>query len=303
MSIKPMKASDWDASKVKLPVLIQPKIDGVRALSLNDQGLTGRSMKQHGNRYVTRVYSDPILAGFDGEMAAEKETHQALCRLTTSALSSHEGEPYLLWWLFDYITSKTIALPYSERFKYMVEQFHRVRDMQHPLAGNLRIMPSITCTNMETLLECDDDFNDRGFEGSCLRDPCGQYKQGYSTIREGGLLRIKRFVDKDAVVLRIIEGERNDNPATIAPSGYTERSTHKENMVPNGMVGAMECLDIETQKPVTVGAGCMTHDERKHYFQNQHLLIGQTVKYKTFPKGVKDKPRFSPFQSIRAASD
>lgn len=303
MNYKPMKASDWNEKKVKLPVFIQPKVDGVRSVYLNNKGVTGRSLKSHGNRYVTKAYSDTVFMGLDGEMAAEKETHPALCRLTTSALSTHEGEPYILWWLFDYITPKTIALPYSERYKWLTDRYWEIHAMQHHLAANLRIMPSYHCKDMDELLYYDAKFNDDGFEGSCLRRPDGLYKEGYSTVTEGGLLRIKRFVDKDAIVVSIQEGQRNENTATIAPSGYTERSTHKENMVPNGMVGALDCIDIETQKPITVSAGSMDHDDRKRFFQNPHLIVGQTIKYKTFPKGVKDKPRFPTFQCIRSASD
>lgn len=303
MSYKPMKASDWDENKVKFPVLVQPKIDGVRSLFLNGKGITGRSLKPHGNRYVTRVYSDPIFAGLDGEMAAEHELNPALCRLTTSALSSHEGEPYILWWLFDYITPDTILMPYGERFKRLLEKYHQIVRSYHPLAGNLRMIPNYHCTDMEWLERYDNEFNSMGMEGTILRDPCGQYKQGYSTVREGGLLRIKRFVDKDAIVKGIQEGQRNENTATIAPSGYTERSTHKENMVPNGMVGALDCTDIETGQDIVVSAGSMGHADRVHYFNNPQLLIGKKIKYKTFPKGVKDKPRFPTFQCIRSDSD
>ena len=32
-------------------------------------------------------------------------------------------------------------------------------------------------------------------------------------------------------------------------------------------------------------------------------LVGHTIKFKTFPKGIKNKPRFPTFVSIRADSD
>src|SRR5690606_28483163 len=41
----------------------------------------------------------------------------------------------------------------------------------------------------------------RGYEGVMLRDPDGPYKFGRSTLREGTLLKLKRFEDAEAVVI------------------------------------------------------------------------------------------------------
>src|SRR4051812_23807544 len=109
--MKPMLASDWSEGKVQLPVIAQPKIDGVRALNMFGK-LTGRSLKTFGNPYVTSKFSGSALLGLDGEMAANHECHPDLCRLTTSALSSHKTQPFVLWWLFDYVTIDTKAWAY-----------------------------------------------------------------------------------------------------------------------------------------------------------------------------------------------
>lgn len=47
----------------------------------------------------------------------------------------------------------------------------------------------------------------------------------------------------------------------------------------------------------------MTHEERTHYWNNPDEIIGQYVKYRSMDTGVKDKPRFARFMSIRAESD
>ena len=74
-------------------------------------------------------------------------------------------------------------------------------------------------------------------------------------------------------------------------------------MIPNGMVGSLLCKDVKTGREITIGAGKMSHEERLLFFADQKRLIGQVVKYKHFPKGVKDKPRFPTFQSFRVDSD
>lgn len=309
--IKPMLADDYVESKIRFPVLAQPKIDGVRACNLEGP-LTGRSLKQHKNRFTTDFYSRPEYLGFDGEMAAGHECDADLCRSTSSALSTIEGAPYTLWHLFDLVRADTIQLKYVERLAMLTDYVAQLRATGH---DRLRVFPTYRAETLDELLRLDSLWLDMGYEGSIIRDPNGLYKQGRSTVREGGLLRIKRFIDAEAEVLSITEGQTNTNEATINPLGQTERSTHQANMIPNGMVGSLECRVLkqvkdsrgavlfEKDQTITVGAGRMTHDDREKYFKQPELLLKQIIKFKTFPKGVKDKPRFPTFQTIRAASD
>lgn len=313
--MNPMLASDWEQGKVRFPVMGQPKIDGVRGKNSHG-GLTGRSLKLFKNRYTTDFYSHDFFKGFDGELAAERETHPDLCRLTTSAVGTIEGTPFTLWWLFDYIHSGNMADPYVERYAQLIE---RVKQLQAPLtympwAGHLRIVPFKLITCMEELLAFDDENLDAGYEGTIIRDPLGKHKQGRSTVREGGLLRIKRFIESEAEVLEILEGETNQNEAQVNELGHQFRSSHQDNMVPNGLVGAMRCrafvdvLDrdrvvISKGQVFTVSAGNMPHDLRGYYFRNPQMLLGKAIKFKFFPKGIKDKPRFPTFVTIRDPAD
>jgi len=314
--VKPMLASDYDESKIRFPVIAQPKIDGVRALNMTGT-LTGRSLKKHANRHVTGYFSHSSLAGFDGEMAAEHECHPDLCRLTTSALSTIDGAPWILWHVFDYMTPETARLPYEQRLVAMAARVAQLQADTHlgDLAHHLRCIPSVMCASLEQLLEVDSTWLDMGYEGTIIRDPQGLHKQGRSTVREGGLLRIKRFIDFEVEITEILEGVTNTNEAQTNELGLQFRSSHQENMVPNGMVGAMmgrvikDILDAKGAvlfaegSIVKIGAGSMTHDDRVRYFKEPDLLLGQIAKAKMFPKGVKDKPRFPTFQSIRSMTD
>jgi DNA ligase-1 len=311
-----MLAEDWESDKVRFPVIAQPKIDGVRSLCLNPDGIcTGRSLKKHGNRYVTQYFSRPEFRGLDGEMAAEHETHPDLCRITSSALSKRSGDPYILWHVFDLVTPETVYLAYSERLNLLRQ---RVEQIQYSMANHgkhIRLIKWQICRTMPELLYYEEQLLNEGYEGVILRDPNGTYKCGRSTVREGGLLRIKRFVDAEIVVTSIQEGERNGNEAQTNELGQTFRSTHKEGMVPNKMVGAMTGVLTADLKgfdgellfakgeTLRVGAGRMTHSDRVLYFAEPHRLLGKTIKFRLFPRGVKDKPRFPTFQSIRSPED
>lgn len=312
---KPMLATDWDEAKLRFPLIAQPKIDGVRGLNMHG-GLTGRSLKLFKNRYTGRFYSQDFFKGFDGELAAAEETHPDLCRLTTSAVGTIAGEPFTLWWLFDYITPETVSLPYLARYGKLEDTINelQLRPDCHPWAGHLRLVPMKLIHTLEELLEYDAENLDCGYEGTIIRDPHGKHKQGRSTVREGGLLRIKQFTESEAEVLEIVQGESNQNEAQTNELGLQFRSSHQENMVPNGLVGSLTCRALATVEDrgrvviqegqvITVSPGNMPHDLRRYYFENQHELVKKIIKFKFFPKGIKDKPRFPTFVTIRAPED
>lgn len=310
-----MLASDWDENKLQFPVIAQPKIDGVRGLNMHG-GLTGRSLKLFKNRHTTHFYSQDFFKGFDGEFAAAEETHPDLCRLTTSALGTIAGEPFTLWWLFDYVAEHTIDLPYWDRRIALEKRVAELQSCVHyvPWAGHLRVVPSKLIANMADLVDFDAENLEKGFEGTIIRDPYGKHKQGRSTVREGGLLRIKRFIESEAIVKKLVEGESNQNEAQTNELGLQFRSSHQENMVPNGLIGSMECIAcqtvtdggrvvIEEGQVIAVSPGNMDHATRKHLFENPHLILEHRIKFKFFPKGIKDKPRFPTYVTIRMPED
>lgn len=309
--MKPLLADDWKEEKLVFPLIGQPKIDGVRGLNMVGK-LTGRSLKQFGNKHATQYFSHSSLIGFDGEMAAESEVHPDLCRLTTSALASHAGEPWIMWHLFDYVTPETRNNGYEYRWHYGNLMREKLEDSNPDLASHLRMVSSVFLRNRDELEEFDSKNLELGYEGTILRDPNAPHKEGRSGSKPI-LWRIKRFVDFEFLITGYEEGEHNANEATINPLGYTERSTHQANMVPNGMIGALLGLVVkdveiggvmfEAGSPIKVAAGRMTHDERKRYFENFGLLNNKIGKAKVFPKGMKDKLRFPTFQSLRDPAD
>lgn len=293
--MKPLLAANYDESKLVFPMIAQPKYDGVRGLTIQ-QRLVGRSLKTHANKHITDLFSQPQYNWLDGELTTHDVTDPACCRITTGDINRIGGQPnQLVWYLFDDIRPEMLELPYLQRLAAL-----KLRAENLPF---VQVVETKIVHNLEELLAYDDLNLDRGMEGTILRRMEGLYKQGRSTVRSAELLRIKRFVEEEAVVLSFEEGEMNNNEARTNELGRTERSTHKENMVPNSQLGTIIAKDIKTGETIRVAAGRMPHDDRKHFFKNPHEIIGQTIKYKYFPKGMKDKPRFPTFQTIRAASD
>lgn len=294
--LKPHLACDADLGKLAYPCILMPKIDGVRSVNF-DGHLTGRTLKRHGNYLVNNRFDGDEFKFLDGEMAFGGLTDSDLCRKTSSKLSRIDDPDIskLTWNIFDYLRSPNSH--YIARLQQLEEYLYKLNDPK------IKIVHYKQCKNLDELLEYETECLNLGFEGLIIRDPYARHKNGRCTVREGAYLRLKRFIESEAIVSEIIEGESNNNDAVINKLGQTERSSKKEGMVKNGMVGSMLCLDCVTGQLITVAPGKMTHNERIRYFKNPKSLIGKVIKYKYFPVGIKDLPRFPTFQCIRSQAD
>ena len=291
--MNPTLAQDIEKCKLSFPMIAQPKIDGVRACYI--ESFTGRSLKPFKNKAVMEVFSDPKYQHFDGEMAWGSINSSSLCRDTTSVLNTVNGSADdVVWHVFD-ITDKS-DWTYEKRYATLRERVAALNDPQ------VVAVPSQVVWNQEEIDALDASWVASGMEGTILRNPLAPYKSGRSGTSCGSLIRVKQFADAEATVVRVVQAMENRNEAKINELGHTERSSHQENMVPKDMVGALECVTASGQA-ITIGPGKMTHDERRHFWANQDLLVGRLIKYKSMVSGVKDKPRFPTFLSIRMEED
>lgn len=312
--MKPILACDVDLQKLTYPVMVFPKIDGVRALNI-DGRLVGRSGKQFKNRLNTEFYSDPRFNGFDGEMVVDRIVGYGICNETTSALGTIKGDIETRWCLFDYvIDGVNNEYPYQVRYQQLVDKVAELHRQDPSLLRRIWVIPFQLAQSQEELEAIEIELLEQQYEGLIVRDPNGAYKYGRSTAREGTFLRLKRFIDTEIEITHVVEGRSNQNELKANPHGYAERSTLSENMVPNGMVGtivgrALEDIEfcgriiVRKGDTIEVAPGRMTHSERRHYFENPHEIIGKIGKYQFFPVGVKDKPRFPTFQGFRDPVD
>jgi DNA ligase-1 len=298
--MKFMLASDADLGKISYPVLASPKIDGCRGGFLTEQ-FTGRSLKTHKNKNLTAFYSQSCFKGLDGELfVGDDAAAPDLCRNTSSVCGTIDSKVVPSFMVFDYIDEWGSA-PYIIRLARAKDKVLELQE-KFPL-HKIQLIESVTVNTAAELEAYERECLDDGYEGLILRDIKGLYKEGRSTVKEAGLLRIKRFTDAEALVTGLTEGVTNMNEAKTNERGLTERSSHQENKVPNGTVGNLLCKNLATGSEITVGPGNMTYDLRRHYFKNQHELVGKVIKYKSFVHGVKDKPRFPTFICIRDAED
>lgn len=310
--MKPQLAEDAQMDKVRFPCIVQPKIDGVRAMNLNG-ALTGRSLKTFEGFGITGYFSRPEFVGLDGEMTLGDKPNcdQRLCSATTGAMGRFKGETDmsdLHWWVFDYLPEPDVI--YRSRYSFLRA---KVNELNHP---RIHLVPMYECVGPNDLQRFINKFADQGYEGTIIRNPLAVYKPGRATLKGQELWRVKPWADAEILVTGITEGQVNSNEAKTNLLGRTERSSAKAGMVPNAQVGSIQGTmladfhDPITGKllfakglPITVGSGEMSVKEAMHYFANPDEIVGHIVKFKSMTHGVKDLPRFPTYVSHRLVQD
>jgi len=285
---KPHKACDADLTKVKFPAIIMPKLDGVRACFLNGK-FTSRTLKPFRNHRLDDAFGGPEHFALDGELVQGNPLDGNSCRRTTSFCSSFsentEGVSLPTWWIFDIINSDTY-----------VNRLRHIKGMR--FGAHVEQMPYQVVRDLSALHDAHSDYIGMGYEGTIIRSPKGLHKNGRCTTTEGAFLRLKDIADEECEILNVIEGQVNNNPATISELGYKTRSSHQENKIGNYMVGSLE-VQIPDGRIIIISAGRLTHDERRYYFEHKEGIIGRTCTYTFMPYGEKDMRRHPRFKSFR----
>lgn len=274
---KPMLAATAEISDIKYPVYASPKLDGIRGVVINGQ-LRSRSLKPVPNAHVTGLFSKKEFSGLDGELILGKPTAKDVYRVTNAACSRHEGTPDVKFYVFDRFNINAGFEIRNEGLKVFKGD------------SNIVIVEQQLFENPEDLLDYETACLDLGFEGLILRSPYGLYKFGRSTLKQQGMMKLKRFIDSEAKILEVIEEMENQNESKTNELGRTSRSSHAANLVPKGRAGALRVVDIRSNVEFKIGTG-LNDEDKVFYWKKRKAVIGKIVKYKSFPIGVKDAPR------------
>lgn len=285
---RPMLATDAELDKLRFPLLASSKLDGIRA-TVRDGVVYSRSNKPIPNKFVQEKFK--AYEYFDGELIVGEPTAHDVYRQTTSHVMSHDKVDFSVsFYVFDHIQHL------NERY------WHRMpSDTKFNLRTGVIAHQQRTIHTMTQLEDFEDLCLNQGYEGLILRDPDGPYKQGRSTVKEGYLLKLKRFLDSEAVVIGFEERMENQNVATTDERGYTKRSSHRANKVGRGDLGA---LVLRTSEGVEFSCGTGFSDpERAEIWASRDRVLGRIAKYKYFPVGVKEAPRHPVFLGWRDPKD
>ena len=296
MTFKPMLASPADLDKVVFPVYGSPKLDGIRAAVVEGK-LLSRSLKPIPNKFIYAQLSQAKLTGLDGELIVGSPTAKNVFNKTTSAVRRYDDEPEVMYCVFDL---HDLKLDYCDRLMAMR---NRVETAQVLAPGvKIQMLPQSLLRSRAELDSFEAMMVDLGYEGVILRSMDSPYKHGRSTAREGYLLKVKRFEDSEAIILSVEEEMFNGNEATTNELGRTKRSSHTAGKTGKDRMGKLHVRDVTTGVEFRVGTG-FDDEERLMFWGRPEHYIGQLIKYKFFPVGVKDLPRHPVYLGLRSSID
>lgn len=286
---KVMLATDAELDKLRFPLLASPKLDGIRAY-IRDGVVYSRSNKPIPNKWVQEQFK--MLDHADGELIVGHANSSTVYRDTVSHVMAHDKAGFdVVFHVFDHLLHLNDR--YTDRYQRLTFDMLRRNDVVRHT--------QLPVQTLDELLAYEEQCLNQGYEGLILRDPNAPYKMGRSTVKEGYLLKLKRFVDAEAVVIGFEERMHNGNEATVSELGRTKRSSHKAGKSGRGDLGA---ITARTQAGVefSIGTG-FTDAERAALWADRGSLIGRIAKYKYFPVGVKEAPRHPVFLGWRVKED
>ena len=294
--MKPMLASmitDMDA--LNYPVLASPKFDGIRALTLDV--LVSRNLKPIPNVYI-RERAKSLPNNLDGELILNNGTIAgATFSETSSAIMKRGGEPDVKYYLFDYVKD-SLNKPAISRQKDLLQVYLN----HHKTSDFIVLVISKPISNKTELLLYEEKCLADGYEGVMIKSTDGRYKEGRSTESEGYLLKLKRFMDSEAIVMGFAEMMHNKNDAEEDFLGHTKRSSAIAGLVPAHTLGKLYVKDIKNSVEFEIGTG-FNATMRSRIWKHQELYLNKIVKYKYQVCGMKNKPRFPVFIGFRDERD
>ncbi len=309
---KPMLAATahaQDLDNVNWPMLVSPKLDGIRVINHPILGPVTRSFKPVPNKHIreslrSMIGSTPL----DGELVGISHGKVMSFNATQSAVMTRGGLPQYRYMVFDHFFNLSAGF-----ITRLADAAAYVRFLNEP--EYVEFVTHTLIKDKDEFIATAEYFIAMGYEGAMLRDIDGPYKSGRSTLKQGWLLKYKEWADAEGIVVGFEERMHNANEDVRDNFDHAKRSSHKENMVPMGTLGAL-VLDTAWGE-LKVGTGLDDALRQEIWERNcvlarsdedgnvEFIVRGKqpdkdrivSFKYQAF--GMQDKPRFPVFLHFR----
>lgn len=285
-------------NNIAFPLLASPKIDGIRFTAINGEAQS-RSGKRLPNQHFQKYFKELLLDGLDGEVvvgsdpACTNTANGTLFNRTQSAIMTTSGVPEISLHVFDDITKpdNTFTLRHIDAMqRVQMLNIPCIKQVCHQVLNSPK---EVVAYEEEALLA--------GYEGIMLRHPDAPYKFGRSTLRQQGLIKVKRFKDDEATVIGFVALERNTNPIVRDAFGLAKRSSHKAGKIADNLLGKL-LVTHPIYGEFSIGSG-FDVATREEVWNNQSKYINRIVTFKFQPHGTMDAPRTPIFKGFRDRID
>lgn len=194
-------------AKLKFPVFIQPKMDGVRCLA-RWNGAKVQLLSRGGKEYNVPHLAEQLEAVIEPNQVLDGEIyiHGVLRQDINALVKKHRAEEYeetgytsndLQFWVYDTFTLEDLDRPFEKRLQdlSMIKADGKV----------IRRVFTVKTKSLNGLMGLHKSFTKhKGFEGTIIRLPDGKYELGH---RSRALLKHKDFQDAEFKVVGFTEGE------------------------------------------------------------------------------------------------
>lgn len=262
-----------------LPLLAQPKMDGVRCLINEKQFPRSRTDKPIPNKWIKKCLRELNLPyGLDGELITVGLNGADCFNDIQSKVSSELGTPQFVYHVFDWFGSEL----YNKRYDRVCNIISDIIEASYPV----KVIASTPCLTIEQVKEMYDYWIKMGYEGICLRSPTSKYKQGRSTLNEGSLFALTPWERSEGEVIGFEEAVEGNN---------SERGKDE--------LGALVVRDSKFLLDFNVGSG-FTHLQRMEIWDKKHLFLGKKITYSyKANRTTKDRPISPIFKGWRNMID
>lgn len=286
---------------LRYPVYATPKLDGIRCCTIplgsthHPEWATQtcvpmtRSMKLIPNKSIRSLLSH-LPSHLDGEIVATGSFQN-----TQSAVMSENGEWDFKYYVFDTIPRWQVDDGWDLDYLTRIE---RLKEIELPEFCVKLIPKEINRGELEAY---EAEQIAAGFEGGIIRTANSLYKFGRSTFREQWMVKLKQFVDDEALVIGYEEEYHNANEAKRNALGNLERTSHSANMVGKGRLGAL-VVKHHAFGEFNIGTGFSAGD-REILWGQRESLPGRIATFKYQPQGMKIAPRIPVFKAFRDIND
>lgn len=289
VKVKPLLACEVDPDKVNYPILVSVKLDGIRALVI-DEVVYSRSLKPIRNKLVQRLFGKPKFNGLDGELVVGDIYAKDVFQKTTSGVMSEDAEEDVKFYVFDRWDMPDVA--YEDRVKTLAEKTLTT--------APILMLRQVLVNSAEELQELLDIEKLNGGEGLIGRNPKGRYKYGRSTPKEQLSVKFKFFEQDEFEVVGFEERMHNNNEATTNELGYTERSSCKENLIPMDTLGSLVLRYGDSSFKVGTG---FSDEQRQEIWDNKESYLGKLASIRYMSVGQAILPRCPSFIGWRDEDD
>ena len=313
--LKPQRAVDtYEQHVIELlqkygMLYVMTKYDGVRCI-VQDGVVKGKSLLTIPNKSIQELYGKEEFNGKEFEIIVTDENgvidHINSCRQTTAFINMHKKKEHHKCILID--NYELAEFPFRDRLANL--------DMFAKNNPEFELPDYIEATTIEEVLQYEEGLLKNDQEGIVIRNPTLTYKEGQST-EEGEFLRIKRFISEEAIVLSVAPAY-GPNPVAEPKELYDADGDEYNwsRKVEKQELGKFFCklvknirdpwtgrLIAKKNSACIVATGNMKKAEKVKLWMEREKLKGLIIKFRTFPKGSKDKPRFATFQNFVSPVD